>query len=58
MFARLLRSNFGSYTFIKGQGDKGTQEQRDKGTLGLRDKVIMGKRYKRTTQEQRNTGTT
>ena len=35
---RLLRSNFGPYTFIKGQRDTGTQGQRDKGKKGQRDK--------------------
>ena len=32
-----LRSNFGPYTFIKGQRDKGTEGQRDKGTKGQRN---------------------
>ena len=41
---RLLRSNFGLYTFIKGQRDKGTKGQRDKGTKGKRDKGTKGQR--------------
>ena len=35
---RLLRSNFGPYTFIKGQRDTRTQGKRDKGTKGQNEK--------------------
>ena len=51
---RLLRSNFGPYTFIKGQRDKGTtQEQRNKWTNEQRNKGTRNK----GTKEQRNKGT-
>ena len=57
----LLRSNFGTYTFIKGQRDKGTQGQRDKGTKGQRDTGTQGHRDKGTkkfgTKELWNKGT-
>ena len=33
-FVCLLRSNFGTYTFFKGQRDKGSKGQRVKGTKG------------------------
>ena len=42
---RLLRSNFGLYTFVR---DKGTKGQRDKGTKGQRDKGTKGQSDKGT----------
>ena len=47
-YVRLLRSNFGPYTFIKGQRDKGIKGQMDKGTKGQRDKGAKGQRDKGT----------
>ena len=57
-----LRSNFGPYTFIKGQRDKGTkQELGNTGTqdTGTQEHRITGtQEYRNTgTQEHRNTGT-
>ena len=48
LFVCLLRSNFGTYTFIKGQRDKGSKGQRVKGTKGQRNKGTKGQRDKGT----------
>ena len=51
---RSLRSNFGPYTFIKGQRDKGTTQEL--GNTGTQDTVTQEHRNTGT-QEHRNTGT-
>ena len=55
----LLISNFGPYTFIKGQrgkGTKGQRDKRDKGENGQREKRTKGQRRKGT-KGQRDKGT-
>ena len=55
---RLQRSNFGLYTFIKGQRDKGaTQEHRNKGTTQEQRNKGTEEQRKKGTQEKTNKGT-
>ena len=58
-FVRLHRSNFGPYTFIKGQRDKGTtQVHRNKGTTQeQRDSTGTKEQRNKGTKEQQNKGT-